>query len=136
TAGEAGYKYGLAMGAVGALAFLAAVVRSLIISRGASTSYFAQSGALLLGLGVLWMAVSAGLCSDNRLVVMTRRELAGFFYSPIAYIVFFCMTVVGWLLYWLFIGQLWEVSQPSMQGGGQGLIEPIVQYYIFHLVPV
>jgi ABC-2 type transport system permease protein len=82
-------------------------------------------------LGALYLCLSAGLCSDNRLVVLTRRELAAFFYSPIAYIVLFGLTVVGWLLFALFVNNILASAEAQ-----QPFLEPIVQHYIVHFVPV
>ena len=47
---------------------------------------------LLMFLGLIYGAVALGVVSDNRLVVLTRRELAGYFYSPIAYLVMLGMA--------------------------------------------
>jgi len=99
--------------------------------RAAGTSYFTSGGAILMGLGLLYAAFSAGLCSDNRLVVLTRRELAGFFYSPIAYVVFFGMTVVGWIVYWMFVDRIMRLSDIR-----DGLMEPIVEGYVIHFFTV
>ena len=88
-------------------------------------------GALLMALSAFYIGLSAALCSDNRLVVLTRRELAGYFYSPIAYIVLFGLTIVGWGLYFWFISVAEYLSRSP-----QPLVEPIIKDYIFNLLPV
>jgi ABC-2 type transport system permease protein len=139
TADDLGYRAALAIGVLGGLAFLVALGRSVLpplIARwgsgpaAAASSYFASAGALLMGLSALYIGLSAALCSDNRLVVMTRRELAGYFYSPIAYIVLFGLTIVGWGLY------IWFVLVADYLSTRQPLIEPIIKDYIFNLLPV
>jgi ABC-type transport system involved in multi-copper enzyme maturation permease subunit len=135
TANDLGYWSGLGLGVLGAVVFVAALALSIIgtlLKRGAATSYFTNSGAVLMLLGLLYVCCSAALCSDNRLVVLTRRELAGFFYSPIAYIVFFSLTLVGWLVYFQFANVILRASEPPRQG----LLEPIVLRYILDWVPV
>jgi ABC-2 type transport system permease protein len=130
-----GYWSAVALGAVGALVFLAALGTSILkplLIRGAGVSYFSSGGAILMLLGALYAGFAAGLCAENSLVVMTRRELASFFYSPIAYIVFFAMTVVGWGVYFFFVLQIAERSGPN----SQPMLEPIVQNYIVAFFPV
>jgi ABC-type transport system involved in multi-copper enzyme maturation permease subunit len=122
---DVGYRVGLAIGAAGLLVFLVALGRSLF------QTYLIPSGLLLMGLGLLYAIFSAGLCSDNRLVVLTRRELASFFYSPIAYLILFSLTIVGWWLYFKFVGVVVTATQL-----GEPLIEPIVRYYIIDWFPV
>jgi ABC-2 type transport system permease protein len=134
TASDLGYKAGIAIGILGGLAFLVALVRSVIwgwIIRSGAPSYLSSAGALLMVLGLLYVCLSAGICSDSRLVVLTRRELGGFFYSPIAYIVFFGTTFFGGLLYGLFVWQLIFFSERQ-----QTIFEPIVRFYVIHWVPV
>jgi ABC-2 type transport system permease protein len=133
TATDRGYAAGFALGALGTLVFLAALgwsIITLLLRRSGGPSYFTSGGGVLMGLGLLYVILSAGLVSDRHLVVLTRRELGAFFYSPIAYIVFFALTGLGWLVYALFA---WQVLQAS---GEQAMLEPIVQYYIIHFIPV
>jgi hypothetical protein len=140
TDSDLGYRAGWAMGAVGVLAFLVALGRSAVpplahslgwMKAGSEVSYFTSGGLLLLTLGLLYAGFSVGLCSDHRLVVLTRRELAAFFYSPIAYIVLFGLTFVGACLFLMFVNTILYFSDQ-----GQALVEPIIQYYIVAFVPV
>ncbi|HXG10438.1 MAG TPA: ABC transporter permease [Gemmataceae bacterium] len=123
---DLGYLAGLAVGAAGLVVFLVALVRSLL--AGPTESYFVPNGLVLMSLGVVYMALSAGLCLDNRLVVMTRRELATFFYSPIAYFVLLGLTVVGWYFYWDFV---MELSSPRAR-----LVEPVIKEYLWGVMPI
>ncbi len=86
-------------------------------------SYLVPYGLLLGGIGLVFLAVGVAVVSDHPFVVLTRRELAAYFYSPIAYIVLFVMALASGLGYWLFIGLL---SDPR---GGPAL-EPILQDYL------
>jgi ABC-type transport system involved in multi-copper enzyme maturation permease subunit len=136
---DLGYRVGMGIGVLGVLAFLVALGRSFLpqlfhswgwISR-PTEGYFASTGFLLMMLGLLYASLSALLCSDHRLAVLTRRELAAFFFSPIAYIVLFGFTVVGVFQFWYFISEAVESSLRS-----QPMVEPIIMRYIFSLVPV
>lgn len=142
SASDTGYRAGVLIGLLGGLMTLIALGRAflpgLLYSMGAltarPTSYLVPSGLLLISLGLLYFFLAAGICSDNRLVVMTRRELAAFFYSPIAYIVLFALSSVAWLQYYLFLNLVLEMSQPGM--GGSPLVEPVIRYYIINWFPV
>jgi ABC-type transport system involved in multi-copper enzyme maturation permease subunit len=137
---EWGYRSGLAMGAAGVIVFLTALGRSVIpvllqrwgwMERRAEEPYIASAGLLLMTLGLLYAAVSAGLCSDNRLIVLTRRELAAFFYSPIAYIVLFALTFIGFRHFYVFVNNILSFAER-----GAPLFEPIIQYYFVDFIPV
>lgn len=136
---DLGYRAGVGMGVLGVLVFLVALGRSalppLLHAWGMSarpTPFLVPGGLLLMGLGLLYAAMSAGLCSDNRVVVMTRRELAAYFYSPIAYIVLFGLTVMGWILFIIFTGLIVDQSMP----GRTPLVEPVIRYYIIDWFPI
>jgi ABC-type transport system involved in multi-copper enzyme maturation permease subunit len=139
TSSQTGYWAGMAMGATGVVVFLAALCRSalppLLHSWGwttrAEASYLTSSGLVLMTLGAIYAALAAGLCSDHRLIVLTRRELAAFFYSPIAYIVLLGLTFVGLCLFFIFVRNIVRFADQ-----GSGLPEPIVQWYIIDFVPV
>lgn len=131
-----GYLAGMLLGVVGMLAFLSALGRAVIPEllfkwhwiSSRPESYFVPSGLLLMCLGLLYVAVSAALCSDNRFVVLTRRELATFFYSPIAYIVLICMVVLGLWNYFNWATQF--VLPPQFGEARAEFVEPIVATYI------
>jgi hypothetical protein len=114
------YYAGLAVGGVGLLAILVATIRSFV-----TDDYFMQYGQALILVGLIFGLAGIGLCSDRPLVVLTRRELGTFFFSPIAYLVLFGFAVVSWIAYNQFLDLLTE--RPN---------EPVVAYYLFNLFPV
>ena len=142
TATDLGYRAGLGIGALGALAFAAGLLRSAVPPllhswgwvRTAPAPFLVPWGLLLMGLGVLYLAVSVALCSDNRLVVLTRRELSSFFYSPLAYIVLFGLTVVGWILFLRFVDQL--AFPDTGPRGRVALMEPVVKWFFLDWPPI
>lgn len=132
TADDRAYRAGLALGAAGVTVFLVALIRSIVATVSHSDPYLVPAGLLLMGLGLLYAFISIGLCSDNVLVVLTRRELTAFFYSPIAYFVLFGITLVAWVAFLLFISQIIEAQSQF----GSPMVEPIVRYYIIAWFPV
>jgi ABC-type transport system involved in multi-copper enzyme maturation permease subunit len=138
TGTDQGYRLGLAVGGIGLLVFTVAVIRSalppLMQALGwASTGarYFLPGGILLMAVGLFYLALAVGVCSDSRYVVLVRRELSAYFYSPIAYLVLFGLTVVGWLTYVQFSSHLIEGLETS-----RAIREPIVSYFIINILPV
>jgi ABC-type transport system involved in multi-copper enzyme maturation permease subunit len=131
-----GYRAGLGVGGLGLLTLLVALGRSVFGPlfhtwkwlSGAGWDYFIPFGLLWATVGLLYLAACWLMCSQRPLAAMTRRELGAFFYSPMAYIVLFGFTVASWVGYWLFVLQLTSAEQP--------LMEPIVRYYIFSILPV
>jgi ABC-type transport system involved in multi-copper enzyme maturation permease subunit len=135
---EWGYRAALAMGAAGMLTFLIALGRS--ISPPLATyfnwtdtppaSYFIPWGLVLMGIGLAYFLFGVGACSDNSLVVLTRRELAAFFQTPIAYIVLFGYAFIAWGLYIWFIFQV-LVGFDARENAyiAQPVPEPIVLNY-------
>ena len=125
TGSTRGFYTALAVGMLGAAVFVIALVRAFVPALHFDTVAPLQQGLLLMGLGLLYALVALGVCSDNVLVIMTRRELAAYFYSPIAYLVILAMVAVGWFMFLLFIEQL---------KSGQ-VFEPIVRNYIISFIP-
>jgi ABC-type transport system involved in multi-copper enzyme maturation permease subunit len=131
-----GYRAGLGVGALGLLTLLVALARSVFGPlfhswkwlSGTGWDYFIPFGLLWATVGLIYLAACWLMCSQRPLAAMTRRELGAFFYSPMAYIVLFGFTVAAWVGYVLFVVQL--------TGGDQPLMEPIVRYYIFSILPV
>ncbi len=124
---EADYYGGLILGAVG----LAVMVFALARSLAGDGSFFVPAGITLLGVGVTYLLIAFGICSDLPVVVLARRELASFFYSPIAYLVLLGNVAVAGVSFLLFIENLLEFTQ--FRGG---MLEPIIMQYIFGLFPV
>ncbi len=122
------YRAGLGLGGLGVLAFLIALGRSALPPlfhkfgwlSSTPQEYLMPAGLLLMLLGAMYGLTSLALCSDNRLVVMTVRELAAQFYSPIAYIVLFAYVFAHWLAYWMYLGQIIDsptpVPEPMVRG--------------------
>lgn len=106
--------------------FVAAAVNTFAIPT--PKPFFVPNGLLLGGLGAVYLVVSLGIVSDSPLVVMTRRELASYFYSPIAYIVLLGMAVLIWVGYLLFVMQLFAVNQET--GLPVPSVEPILSRYV------
>jgi ABC-2 type transport system permease protein len=138
-ADDLGYQAGLGIGALGLLVFVLALFRSaiypLFLSAGnPAADYLVPTGLLLMGLGLVYTCVSVALCSDNSFVVLTRRELAGYFYSPVAYFVLIGLAVVAWVSYVIFI----NMAYPRMTAMGQQapMYEPILGGYAFGIFPV
>ncbi|HMC64788.1 MAG TPA: ABC transporter permease [Gemmataceae bacterium] len=141
-ADELGYRAALGMGAAGLIVFVVALGRSILpplfyswhwLSR-RPEPYFLEGGLLLMIVGLLFLGVAVGLCSDHRLAVLTRRELGAFFYSPIAYVVFFGLTAFGWYLFLQFIGNLEQVLRSPR--GADSLLEPIIVNYFLAFWPI
>jgi ABC-type transport system involved in multi-copper enzyme maturation permease subunit len=138
------YRAGLAVGAVGAVAFLIAFIRSAVIPFLAwrhiiehYRPYMMPHGLILMVAGLLYFLVAAGVCSDRQLVVLTRRELASIFFSPIAYVVLTGITFIAWLLFFNFlVSVLWRLRPDEAGIYAVTLPEPIVQYYYLNFFPV
>jgi ABC-type transport system involved in multi-copper enzyme maturation permease subunit len=90
--------------------------------------FLVPTGIILMGLGLAYLAVAVGVCSDNQFVTLTRRELASYFLSPIGYLVLGAMGLAQWGAYWDFLGTLSESRG--------ALPEPIVRYYFVALLTV
>lgn len=125
------YYTGWGIGLLGLGVILYAVIRSVSVGvinsmRDAGLQvpeYFIPHGILLILFGVVYLVASVLLCSENLLVVLVRRELGGFFFSPIFYIVLLAFTVAHWIAFDLTI-----LSIASR--GRQILLEPIVELFI------
>lgn len=127
-----GYRLALALGGLGLLAALIALARSVAPEALSSGSrYFLPAGLLLIVSGVTYLLFALALISENHLVVLTRRELASYFYSPIAYIVLLGFTFVGALTYFQFSDRL-----AMLAARGQAFPEPIVRIFFIDIYPV
>jgi ABC-type transport system involved in multi-copper enzyme maturation permease subunit len=115
---DLGYRAGMVMGVAGGLVILVALVRVFVAAR--AIDYLVPAGILLLLLGLAYVLVSVFLCSDRPLVVLTRRELGAFFYSPMAYIVLVVCVIGDWLAYFFFVGNL-------LSSDSGPLFEPIIR---------
>jgi ABC-type transport system involved in multi-copper enzyme maturation permease subunit len=124
------YRAGLGIGAVGALVFVVALLRSALPplfyrwhwTQTQPGEYFVPNGLLLMALGVLYVAVSLLECSDWNWIVLTRRELGALFHSPVAYIVLFVFVIAHWYAYFLVVFNLTLRDIP--------VPEPVVSQFI------
>jgi ABC-type transport system involved in multi-copper enzyme maturation permease subunit len=119
-----------AVGLIGTGVFVAASTGTYVT---AAPKPFMVPGGLILGaLGLLYLAVSLGICSDSQFVTLVRRELAAYFLSPIGYMVLAGMVLALWFGYLDFVNRLIRFS-----AGGRGAApEPIVQFYAVAIFPV
>jgi ABC-2 type transport system permease protein len=93
--------------------------------------FLVPNGLILIAVGLAYLAVSVGVCSDNQFVTLTRRELSAYFTSPIGYLVLAGMLVIQWLGYNEFVNNL----ERGMDGR-QMTLQPIVRHYFIALLPV
>jgi ABC-2 type transport system permease protein len=133
---ELGYRTGVALALTGTLVTLIALGRSLYpvivtaLRKGAVSphEYLVPAGFLLTSVGLTYVFAAVLLTSDNRYIVLIRRELGTFFYSPMAYIVLIAYTLAHGLAYDMFLGNVLTSDRP--------LLEPIVSGFILQWVPV
>jgi ABC-type transport system involved in multi-copper enzyme maturation permease subunit len=122
---QEGYRAALALGGVGAVGFVVALLRSWL-----GEDFLVPSGFVLMSACLVYFLVALGTCSDIPVVVLTRRELAALFYSPIAYFVLFGMLIVGWIQFSNFLDLL------SLLSGRGGLEEPFLRNYFINFFTV
>jgi ABC-2 type transport system permease protein len=136
---DRGYRAGQVMAALGVLALLVGLARSVLPPLFHSwnwittrpESYLIPNGFLLMLLGALYALVAFALISDALVLVMARRELAAYFYSPIAYVVLLVSVVIAGLAYVIFLGFIVPRGMNP-----QPPVEPIVQYYVIAWWPI
>lgn len=130
-ASELSFKMGLALGIFGAGLFVISLGRSLLpVLFTNAPDFFVPAGLILTTASLICIAISLGICSDLPLIVLTRREIAAVFYSPIGYLVLFGMMLIGWLMFYVFVDQI------ETLGPRGALFEPIVSRFIFSIIPV
>ncbi|MCI0379626.1 MAG: ABC transporter permease [Gemmataceae bacterium] len=121
------FSCGVALGIIGAVNLLLAW-RHVFFPSG-DVDFAVPSIILLTATSIVCFALFLGICSDRPFVVLVRRELAAFFYSPIAYLVMFGLLLIGVWMFWTFLDLL-----DDRQRGG--MFEPILLRYIYSLFPV
>src|SRR5947209_11167557 len=97
----------------------------------APRAYLMPTGFALIAAGLAYLVVGVGFLSENRLVVLTRRELTAYFVSPIVYFVMLGFVVIATISYFVFLGEMMMATE--MQ---QPVEEPIVRRYVIALFPV
>ncbi len=88
------------------------------------SDYVVPQGVLLMGMGLIYVCTSYLICSDAPLAVLTRRELAAFVYSPVAYFLLFGSSVFAAWSFWLFALPLYYSRELGP------MFEPIVKNYM------
>lgn len=124
---EQGYYAGLVLGALGLIGFFAGLIRSAV----PESNFLVPGGLVMMSFSLVYFIIALGVCVDWPVVVLARRELAAYFYSPLAYLVLIGQLILTWFMFGYFVGNIAEASD---RGGG--LLEPIIGNYIFALVPV
>jgi ABC-2 type transport system permease protein len=129
-----GYWAGIGIGVVGGVMILIAMLKIIwpdVPDRAEWLDFIRwQSGQpaapfMFIYVGVEYLLLSILLCSDNQLVVLTRREVLSFLHSPVAYIVVAASVIFAT------IGcqdATARILQRSPMGGAW---EPIVAGYIY-----
>ena len=142
SADDFSHRIGWWLGIAGAIVFLVALGRSVIppllfswrwISTAPTPHYLESSGVLLMLTGLLYVGLAGGLVSDNRFAVLTRRELAAFFFSPLAYIILFAFAGIACLQFAYTVDRIIKMGSPPMN---RPMLEPIVLPFFFSLMPV
>lgn len=123
------------LGGLGVLIVVVAAGRAFF-DAGPGPSFFIPSGLLLMGVGLLYLVTALCVGSDWNPIVLFRRELAAFFYSPIAHLVLLGMILLAWFRFIFFVPTLQQASMPNVRGAAGGFPEPIVFFYMFDLFPV
>jgi hypothetical protein len=126
-------KFGLpVVGLVFAGVFLFGSFGKNLIST-APTPFLVPGGVVLTLLGLAFAAVGVGVTSDAPLVVLTRRELAAFFYSPIVYIVLFGSAVAAGLGHRMFLQYVMRNTLPEpvlVFHPGLGILAGIIVLFV------
>src|SRR5205823_2203877 len=91
--------------------------------------FLVPHGLIFAALGLVYLCVSLGAVSDAPLVVLTRRELAAYFCSPIAYVILAVTTVIGGLGYHLFRSFLLGNERQNF-GVPEPALEPILKDFV------
>jgi ABC-2 type transport system permease protein len=136
TDSDEGYRAIQGIALAGLIVFLVGLVRSILTRYGwlgveRDLAYLPTAGSLLMGMGILYVMWAVLFSSDAQVVVVARRELGAFFYTPVAYILMIGLAIVAWFGYYLFVFQVFAEAQ-----FGGALVEPIVMQYIFGIIPV
>src|SRR5262245_50232114 len=123
-ASDIGYRTGLILGAIGLAGLVLALLRSFL----STTPFFVPSGLILTTLSLVYLIIGLAICTDWPILVIFRRELKAFFFSPIGYLVFLGNVLIAWI--WLFV--FMRVVAASSDPRAGGMPEPIVHFYLFN----
>lgn len=125
---EIGHRTAMLLGIVGLGIVGIALIRSSL-----ETYYMVPAGFLLMCLGAVYALLGWGFVTDRQLMVLFRRELTAYFFSPIAYVVIAGMAVMAWGSMFWFVNKLGIATLDSM---GQPIPEPVVARYFIDIFPV
>ena len=135
------YYAGLAIGALGGFMILLAILK-LAFPSALNFLIKWQTGQpaapfIFIYLGFEFLLLCLLMCSDNQLIVLTRREILSFMYSPVAYIILVTSVVFAFVGTFYTTNNLLEMSRPEnyLRGGYWYLMEPIVSQYIISIFP-
>ncbi|MBI2809050.1 MAG: ABC transporter permease [Planctomycetes bacterium] len=128
TDSQNGYYAALGLGSVGVLGVTAGLIRSLM----PESTFLIPGGLILMGMSLVYISFAIGACTDWPVVIIARRELAAFFYSPIAYLVLIGLLLIGWFMFFWFVGEIIDSAGPR----AQPMFEPIIGRYVFGIFPV
>src|SRR5262249_33237916 len=96
-----GIKSAKVIGAVGAIVFVVALGRSILARYGwlgveRDLAYLPTTGTLLMLIGAVYVMWAFLIGSEAQVVVLTRRELGSYFYSPVAYFLMIGLAIFAW----------------------------------------
>src|SRR5207248_240518 len=94
-----GYRPAIGIGLIGSLVFVVALIRSIVPG---DRPYFVPGGLVMMAIGGVYLLVAVFMVSEGRLIVLTRRELAAYFYSPVAYLVLLMTALIAGIAYIFF----------------------------------
>jgi ABC-type transport system involved in multi-copper enzyme maturation permease subunit len=122
---DRGYRTALAIGAVGLTNLAITLARSW-----SQADFLVPAGLILIAISVLHVGLCIFLAADWPLVVLTRRELLAFFYSPVAYLVLFGVCVIFGFHFFLYVNDLsGRMTEPGPP------VQPITMY-IMNWLPI
>jgi ABC-2 type transport system permease protein len=143
---DLGYYAGLGTGGLGLLAVLCALAWSMrpLLARlhwinPVAEFFLMPNGLILMGLGLTYLFLAALLVSEAQVLVLLRRELGLFFFTPIAYIVLIGFAVIAAFLFFQFVvNDLWSDSAGLIPGQSPAreVQEPMAGTYVFGWLPV
>lgn len=100
-----------------------------------NVNYLVPSGLIFGMLGALYLAVGLGTVSDNHVVVLTRRELASYFTSPVVWLMLFAMGVLGGANYTILFATPLLMGRPMEEPIVASLIGTLAWIVVTFLVP-
>lgn len=123
----------------GGLLTLIGVARLLATDLLRSAGWFTLAPPqFLIPNGVVFLVAAFGFIglglmhsSENRLIVMIRREFTAFFVSPIAYLVLVGYTCMGAASYYFFLGNVIRFAEMN-----RPLEEPFLEQFFISFMPV